>query len=553
VRVVQGGPGTGKTAVALHRAAYLLYEHRERLRKAGVLIVGPSSSFMWYIERVLPALGETGVVMSSLAELFPGVVAVPERDPEVARLKSGLDMADVVAKAVKDRQELPDRDQVLRVDSHRVTLTRRIVKRARDKARATGKPHNEARNTFVKVALRELTEQLGEHLNTTSGNVMDRSYLAEDIRQSRDVRIALNLAWMPLSPQTLVAQLFSKRHYLESAAPHLGPAQVETLLRPADAPFTVADVPLLDEAAELLGDLDAAGVRVRADAEREHRKATDNAERALQNMHQSLEDVGADGIVTAAQLTDFNAVAVHRMTAAEAATADRTWAYGHVVVDEAQELSPMQWRVLMRRCPMKSFTVVGDIAQAGSAVAARSLADALEPFVGERFALDELTVNYRTPAAIAEAAVDVARAAGLTISTPRAVREGEPPIVERVADGEVVESVLEHVRAELESVNGGLVAVVVAEDRVQEVGTALARALPGRVGSGVRRLDRQVVVLSAWDAKGLEFDSVVVVEPQALVEETGGGVGNLYVAMTRPTQRLRVVAARELPAGLRGV
>jgi DNA helicase IV len=547
---VQGGPGTGKTAVALHRAAYLLYEHRERLRKAGVLIVGPSSSFMWYIERVLPALGETGVVMSSLSELFPGVAAVPERDPQTARLKSGLDMAEVVARAVRDRQKVPAADQVLRVDSHRVTLTPRTVKRARDKARATGKPHNEARNTFVKIALRELTEQLGEHLNTTSGNVMDRSYLAEDIRQSRDVRIALNLAWMPLSPQTLVAQLFSKRHYLESAAPHLSAAQVEALLRPADAPFTVADVPLLDEAAELLGDLDEAGVRRRAEADREHRKATDNAEHALANMHQSLEDVGADGIVTAAQLTDFNAVAQHRMTAAEAATADRTWAYGHVVVDEAQELSPMQWRVLMRRCPMKSFTVVGDIAQAGSATAARSWQDALEPFVGERFVLDELTVNYRTPAEIAEAAVDVARAAGLDISAPRAVREGEPPIVQRVGAADVVEGVLEQVRTELDLVSGGLVAVVVPEDRVQEIGTALAGALPGLVGAGVRRLDRQVVVLSAWDAKGLEFDSVVVVEPQALVEEVGGGVGNLYVAMTRPTQRLRVVAARPLPAGL---
>jgi DNA helicase IV len=312
----------------------------------------------------------------------------------------------------------------------------------------------------------------------------------------------------------------------------------------------VADVPLLDEAAELLGDLDEAGVRVRADADRERRKSMDNAEHAIQNMHQSLEDVGVDGVVTAAQLTDFNTVAPHRMTAAEAATADRTWAYGHVVVDEAQELSPMQWRVLMRRCPMKSFTVVGDIAQAGSATAALSWADALEPFVGERFVLDELTVNYRTPAAIAEAAVEVARAAGLAISAPRAVRDGEPPIVVRTDGAGVVGAVVEQVSTELEVVNGGLVAVIVAEDRVQEVGSALAQALPGRVGAGVRRLDRQVVVLSAWDAKGLEFDSVVVVEPQALVEETGGGVGNLYVAMTRPTQRLRVVAARQLPAGL---
>ncbi|MCD1145157.1 AAA family ATPase [Kocuria sp. LUK] len=550
VRVVQGGPGTGKTAVALHRAAYLLYEHRERLRKAGVLIIGPSSSFLWYIERVLPALGETGVVMSSLAELFPGVSAVPERDPEAARLKAGLEMAEVVARAVKDRQKVPGADQVLRVDTHRVTLTRKAVKRARDKARATGKPHNEARNTFVKILLRELTEQLGEHLNSTSGNVMDRSYLAEDIRQSRDVRVALNLAWLPLTPQQLVDQLLSKRHYLESAAPHLRPAEVEALLRPAGAPFTVADVPLLDEAAELLGDLDAAGVRVRAEAEREQRRSAENAERALQNMHQSLEDVGVDGVVSAQDLTAFNTVTPHRMTAAEAATADRTWAYGHVVVDEAQELTPMQWRVLMRRCPMKSFTVVGDIAQAGSTVAARSWAESLEPFVGDRFALEELTVNYRTPAAIARAAAGVARAAGLEISSPRAVREGEPPVLTRVGEDGLVEGVLEQVRAELEVVEGGLVAVIAAEDRLPELGAALARALPGTVGAGVRRLDRQVVVLSAWDAKGLEFDAVVLAEPAALVHEAGGGVGNLYVAMTRPTQRLRVVAAGELPAGL---
>lgn len=210
----------------------------------------------------------------------------------------------------------------------------------------------------------------------------------------------------------------------------------------------------------------------------------------------------------------------------------------------------MQWRVLMRRCPMKSFTVVGDIAQAGSATAAHSWGDALEPFVGERFVLDELTVNYRTPAAIAEAAVDVARAAGLEISAPRAVRDGEPPIVTRVGAADAAGAVLDQVRTELELVNGGLVAVIVPEDRVRELGTALARELPGRVGAGVRRLDRQVVVLSAWDAKGLEFDSVVVLEPQALLEEVGGGVGNLYVAMTRPTQRLRVVASGELPAGL---
>ena len=161
MRVVQGGPGTGKTAVALHRAAFLLYEHRERLAKSGVLIVGPSSSFLWYIERVLPALGETGVVMSSLADLYPGVHGTVESYPWVARWKSGLHMVDVVARAVADRQKVPPRAQWLTVDGHRVKLSWSLVRRARERARATGKPHNEARETFVKVVSRSSLRSSG--------------------------------------------------------------------------------------------------------------------------------------------------------------------------------------------------------------------------------------------------------------------------------------------------------------------------------------------------------------------------------------------------------
>ncbi|MDO5618693.1 HelD family protein [Kocuria sp.] len=552
VHVVQGGPGTGKTAVALHRAAYLLYEHRERLRKSGVLIVGPSSSFLWYIDRVLPSLGETGVVMSSLADLYPGIHGAPERDREVARIKASLDMTEVIRQAVRDRQKVPAKDQVLRADSYDVVLPRKLVRRARDKARATGKPHNQARTTFVKIVLRELAEKLGQDLNKRSGNVMDRSYLMEDLRQAPEVRKALNLCWLPLSPETLVRQLFAKRHYLDSAFRHYSQRQRDLLARDAEADLTVADVPLLDEAAELLGDLEEAGVRFRT-SEAERAKATENAEKALYNMHQSLEDVGVDGVVTAADLTAFNAESEYRMTAAEAAHADRTWAYGHVVVDEAQELTPMQWRVLMRRCPMKSFTVVGDIAQGGSATAATSWEAALQPFVGDRFVLDELTVNYRTPAAISEAAVAVARAAGLEISTPQAVREGEPPVVTQLpadTDAErLAQVVADQTEAEVAAVAGGLVAVIAPEDRVQQLGAVLSDRMPGQVGAGMRRIDHHVVVLSTWEAKGLEFDSVILVEPTEIIREYDG-VGSLYVAMTRPTQRLRVIGSGDLPAGL---
>lgn len=551
VRVVQGGPGTGKTAVALHRAAYLLYEHRERLAKSGVLIVGPSSSFLWYIERVLPALGETGVVMSSLADLYPGVHGTVEEDPWVARWKSGLHMVDVVRRAVADRQKLPERTQWLSVDGHTVKLDRALVRRARERARATGKPHNEARETFVKVVVKELADALGAELNEKSGSTMDRSYLREDLRQSREVRIALNLLWLPLTPQQLVSQLFGKERYLRSAAPDLTDEQVARLLRPVDAPLTVADVALLDEAAELLGDFDTAGIKVRGDRSVEERKAQESAQKALETMAEGFEDIGAQGVVTVEQLTAFNAEAPHRVTAAEAASSDRTWAYGHVVVDEAQELSPMQWRVLMRRCPLKSFTVVGDIAQAGNAAAATTWQGALEPFVGERFTLEELTVNYRTPQPIADAAVRVARAAGLTVSHPTAVRDGDPPVlVPAASDDAVTEEVVASVGGELELLSGGLVGVVCPGRRIAAVGSALERAFPGLVAAGMRSLDRRIMVLTPWDAKGLEFDSVVVVEPAEIEADPSGGPGNLYVAMTRPTQRLYLVAAHGMPAGV---
>ena len=235
--VVQGGPGTGKTAVALHRAAYLLYTHRDRLKTAGVLLVGPSSSFMKYIERVLPSLGETGVVMASVGRLMPGIHAVAEPEADVAAIKGRLDMAEVVANAVANRQRIPAGNRILEVDGRKLVLTPRQVRRARDRARSTGKPHNEARVSFVKILLRELTEQMTELVEAGSiGNNADRSYLAEDVRSARDVRIALNLCWMPMTPEKLIGELLSKPAILEACTPNLSPAERALLLRPADAP-----------------------------------------------------------------------------------------------------------------------------------------------------------------------------------------------------------------------------------------------------------------------------------------------------------------------------
>ena len=553
--VVQGGPGTGKTAVALHRAAYLLYTHRERLARSGVLIVGPSTAFMRYIERVLPSLGETGVVMSSLGTLMPGVRAVPERDLDAAAVKGRLDMVDAVAHAVAQRQRLLVEPRRLMIDGTAVKLKPAMVRRARDKARATRKPHNEARVTFVKILVRELAEKLRKKLEKSSGTPVQRDLLLEDVRTSRDVRIALNLCWMPLTPEKLIGDLLTREDLLRAAAPWLSDAEVGALLRPADAPWTEADVPLLDEAAELLGRLDTPGRGGESAAQ--HERNLENARASLENMHQTLADLGVDGVVDAEQLAAANEARGVRRTTAETAAHDRTWTYGHVVVDEAQELSPMQWRLLARRCPMKSFTIVGDIAQSSRRDAAGSWASVLAPEFGDRWRLEELTVNYRSPARVMRWAAQVARAAGLEVSHPRAVREGDHrPRLVTEPGGDVAALALEAVEVERDRVPEALTAVIAPAGRTGELLTAL-RERWGEAAVDTAPLPGvEIVVATPWETKGLEFDTVVLVSPERIVADARGVVGDLYVAMTRATQSLSVVAgtdAAALPAGLADV
>ena len=479
--VVQGGPGTGKTAVALHRAAYLLYTHRERLARSGVLIVGPSTAFMRYIERVLPSLGETGVVMSSLGTLMPGVRAVPERDLDAAAVKGRLDMVDAVARAVAQRQRLLVEPRRLLIEGTTVKLKPAMVRRARDKARATRKPHNEARVTFVKILVRELAEKLRKKLEKSSGTPVQRDLLLEDVRTSRDVRIALNLCWMPLTPERLIGDLLTREDLLRAAAPWLSDAEVGALLRPADAPWTEADVPLLDEAAELLGRLETPGRGGESTAQ--HERNLENARASLENMHQTLADLGVDGVVDAEQLAAANEARGVRRTTAETAAHDRTWTYGHVVVDEAQELSPMQWRLLARRCPMKSFTIVGDIAQSSRRDAAGSWASVLAPEFGDRWRLEELTVNYRSPARVMRWAAQVARAAGLEVSHPRAVREGDHrPRLVTEPGGDVAALALEAVEVERNRVPEALTAVIAPAGQRRD----RRRHPVGDQGTGVR-------------------------------------------------------------------
>ncbi|MCS5733935.1 HelD family protein [Herbiconiux daphne] len=547
VLVVQGGPGTGKTAVALHRAAYLLYTYRERLGSSGVLVVGPSRAFLQYINAVLPSLGETGVVLSSLGQLYPGVEATLEDAPAVAALKGSAEMAALVKRAVRSRQRVPEADQTLEINGEKLVLQPSLIADAMAKARESGKPYNEGRVLFVKNVLTQLTKQLTEQLRRRGSTVdeADQAYLREDIRTAYDVRVALNTAWIPLTPEKLIEDLYARPQWLTSLTGHWSKAKRELLRRDRGSEFTVSDVPLLDESAELLGDYEPGDAAKKRAEKAQRRRDIENAKNAIRNM-------GVDGMVSAESVVSGFAETTASLTTAERAASDRSWTYGHIVVDEAQELSPMQWRVLLRKSPLRSFTIVGDVAQASSAASSTSWDATLSPLIGENWRLEELTVNYRTPSQIVDAAERVAHANGLTVTRSRSVRTTEWPVSadETTTDARLVDRTLQ--LAHEMAASGGTVAVIAPASRTAELADALAESFGNDAGAGVAGLSRTVALLEPPEAKGLEFDSVVVVSPAGIVAENTRGASALYVAMTRSTQRLALVLSpgEEPPAGL---
>ncbi|MFC0675503.1 HelD family protein [Brachybacterium hainanense] len=549
VLVVQGGPGTGKTAVALHRAAYLLYTHRRRLEHTGVLIMAPTQGFLRYIERVLPSLGESGVVMLTPGELFPDVSTTRHDEPEVAAVKGGIDMAALLSRAVKARQLVPEHDVPVTIDGTRFVLTRGDVADARREARATHRPHNAARAVFVRAALERLANRYEKALQAEGQTVLpeDRPQLLADLRGDAEVRRALNLAWMPYSPESFLRILFAHPERLRAAAPRsLSPAQLDRLVRPKDAPWTIEDVPLLDEVAELLGSDDAVS---RAEAERRREQRA----RDVSYAQEVLENVDTSGMVRAEDLADQVAQVRDGRTLAERARAEREWTYGHIVVDEAQEHSAMMWRALMRRNPTKSFTVVGDVAQTSSAGGTSSWEEALSPYVEDRLEVEHLSVNYRTPQRIMDPAQRMAEALDLPVTEVTSVREGDAdPTLRPAPASELTAQTVLAVQEQLAQATGRL-AVIAHASRLADLVDAL-RSAPGlpKVGSGSRGVDEMVAVMSPQDAKGLEFDGVVLVEPAELLADRTHGAGDLYVAMTRPTQRLDVVHALPLPEGIQG-
>ncbi len=553
VTVVQGGPGTGKTAVALHRAAYLLYTHRETLSRSGVLIIGPNDDFLRYIGQVLPSLGETGVLLSTVGALYPGFVATRVDDRRSAVVKGDLRMIDVVKNAVRDTQSLPGETVTVRFDGYPLELHRDLVKRARGRARSSRRPHNQAQPVFLRAALDELAQQ---HARRIGASVIDGSQLLsagdvadirDEMESDHDILAALTRFWPKHTPDRLLNDFLSDPSRIRTATRGWSTDDREALYRDGGsrAELRDGDIPLLDELAEVIG-YDT------ADDEHEEqarwRTQLADAQDALDiltgSAPQDLEDELDPEILMAYDLIDAEQLAArqhqrHGKSTAERAHGDRTWAFGHVIVDEAQEISPMGWRMIMRRIPNRWMTIIGDTAQTGDPAGTTSWGAVLEPYVASRWRQHDLTVNYRTPAEIMSVAADVLAEIDPHRAPPTSIRHCEvPPRAVRVDRDQMAAQAL---AATVGDGAAGVTAIIASDADVPTITACVAET--NRAGSDIR-------VLTVTQCKGLEFDRTVVVEPAMIIEQSPRGLNDLYVAMTRATQRLIVVHSGELPNAL---
>ena len=548
ILVVQGGPGTGKTAVALHRAAYLLYTQRERLERSGVLIIGPSRTFLRYIEQVLPSLGESGVVQMTIGDIVPGLSAQDDDPVDIAAIKGRAAFSRILREAVRLIPRLPDRDQVLQVWNRRVTLRIKDVQEALSRARRSGRPHNVARESFAMGLMELLAGRLiveaGDASSTADIDPDDLRTWMSEIRDSVDARRAINLAWMPTQAPAFLRKLWSRPDLLAQANRKAGtPLSLEDLsllYRAQDEPLTISDIPLIDELEELLGTLDLASAQKRRAEEQREKEERERANEAL-----NATGLGG-GIVTADMLMRQTQEAPSLRPLAERARADRSWTYGHIVIDEAQDLSPMAWRCLLRRCPSRSMTVVGDLDQKRGHRRPNSWKQALGPAArafSEEFVL---SISYRTPRALTRIAQAVMAQHGTPVLYPmEAVRD--VPDCYQVSHThkdtlkECVSQVVSTMEERLDHEEGegkGRICVIVPDAQAQ---------LWHADESGASALDQRVSYLTAAGSKGLEFDSVVVVEPGAILAQ---GSGDLFVALTRATHDLHAVTTTQLPRGM---
>ncbi|MFI0371273.1 HelD family protein [Actinomadura sp. 1N219] len=585
VLVVQGGPGTGKTVAALHRAAYLLYTHRDVLERRGVLVVGPNATFLRYIDQVLPGLGETDVALATVGELYPGLKATAAEDPAAAVVKGDLRMADLVREAVHDRQRAPSDGLRVKTDGLTLVVDAETCERTRDRARGLRLPHNMQRRRFVHDLLEALAVNRAEQYERIMDEPLEQlaadgglpAWLQELIDEAEDeplldetelrlaketlwhdpaVRSAVNALWPELTPEQLLADFYADPDSLARLGPRAGLTSAESALlhRPFNAPWTISDVPLLDEAADLLGKDDSAERARERAAAAERAKEARYAQEVIESADTgNVEMLAASDVISGSDLAERHHDGGPPLTTAQRAMADREWVYGHVIVDEAQELSEMDWRTVMKRVPTRSLTVVGDIAQTGSAAGAASWGQMLDRYVPGRWREQRLLVNYRTPAAIMKVAAGVLAAVAPGQTPPESVRDDGPP---PTALAMPVAELPSLVRSELSSIAAGTpdgIGGAFKEGRLAVITSAarhaaVLEALPAAAaGATPEALDSPAVVLTTGEAKGLEFDSVIIVDPAGVLAESPKGGQDLYVALTRATRRVTVVHDGDLP------
>ncbi|KOV16974.1 ATPase AAA [Streptomyces sp. XY511] len=507
--VVDGGPGTGKTVVALHRAAHLLYsDPRLGHRRGGVLFVGPHQPYLAYVADVLPSLGEEGVQTCTLRDLVAeGAGAAAERDPGVALLKSSADLVKAVDAAVRIYEEPPTRGMTVSSHWSDVWLSADDWAAAFD-AVEPGTPHNEAREQIREELL---TILMDKHEDGGEGHDVPPELLRRSLLQDRELIRTLNRAWPMLEATDLVSDLWSVPAYLRKCAPWLGPDDVTRLQRADARAWTVSDLPLLDAARQRLGDAEAA-VRTRrneAAVAAERARRADAIESLLQNVVID-ESEGAMGMLHGRDLQD---TLIDESALPTAEPDLLAGPFAHVIVDEAQELTDAEWQMLLARCPSRSFTVVGDRAQARHGFT-ESWRERLERVGVDRITVASLSINYRTPEEVMAAAEPAIRAALPDANVPVSIRSSGIPVVHgSVTD---LEPLLEGWLAEHPE---GIACVI---------------------GDPTFRPTSRVRSLTPTLSKGLEFDLVVLVDPDRFGEGVEGAVDR-YVAMTRATRQLVVL------------
>ncbi|WP_285706551.1 RNA polymerase recycling motor ATPase HelR [Microtetraspora sp. NBRC 16547] len=502
--VVDGGPGTGKTVVALHRSAYLLYsDPRLGHRRGGVLFVGPHQPYLAYVADVLPSLGEEGVQTCTLRDLVAeGAAAAIEPDPDVARLKSSADLVKAIELAVRFYENPPTKGMTVTTHWSDIWLSADDWAEAFE-APEPGTPHNEARDQIWEELL---TILMDKHDGDVSPDLLRRSLL-----QGRELLTTFNRAWPLIEAADLVGDLWSVPAYLRLCAPWLSPDEVQKLQRGDAQAWTVSDLPLLDAARQRLGDPEASRRRRRQEA-----ALAAQRERMAQVVDNLIEaDDDGEGLVTQLRREDLQRNLVDE---SELPTLDPDLLAGpfaHIVVDEAQELTDAEWQMLLLRCPSRSFTIVGDRAQARHGFT-ESWQERLERIGLDRINLASLSINYRTPEEVMAEAEPVIRAVLPDANVPTSIRSNGVPVVHGSASD--LSSILDTWLA----AHADGIACVIGDPTFQET-------------SRVRSLTPEL-------SKGLEFDLVVLIDPETFGKGIEGAVDR-YVAMTRATQRLVILTS----------